>query len=167
MQDLVDSMGINRASMYTTFGNKRDLFDLSFDTYCASSLDNIRTTLSAPGPALKNLKQLFAFLIETEASHSNYGCFANNAAVELGPHDNPIAEKVRAFWQGVENAIKSCLDSAVSNGELPPDIDSENLARFINAQMQGLSVMRKAGVNVQSIKQSVQQLFSLLGNARS
>ena len=47
MQDLVDTMGINRASIYSTYGDKRTLFIQALthydDTYRRALLNQIRT----------------------------------------------------------------------------------------------------------------------------
>ena len=58
MQDLVDHMGINRASMYDTFGNKHALFSRAVDWYATQVLGDIARILEAPGSPLGN-KNLF------------------------------------------------------------------------------------------------------------
>ncbi|MFV2055441.1 MAG: TetR/AcrR family transcriptional regulator [Thiohalomonadales bacterium] len=161
MQDLVAAMGINRASMYTTFGNKRDLFNQAFDCYCAQALENIIAVLQASDAELYNIEQFFVSLTTSQDKRISYGCFANNVAVELGPHDAGLAKKVRVFWQKIQDVLHETLKRAVEKKELAVDTDTESLARLINVTLQGLMAMRKAGVSAQQIQAAVQQLLML------
>ena len=45
MQELVDGMGINRASIYDTFGSKEELFERAFEIYREKNLARIRNFL--------------------------------------------------------------------------------------------------------------------------
>lgn len=162
MQDLVDAMGINRASMYTTFGNKRDLFDQAFDRYCASSSAHFKALLESDAGVFDKLEQLFMLLDSDGNQRMNYGCFVNNAAVELGPHDAVIAKKVRQFWGNIQDLLQQALDRAVANKELASNTDTKNLANLINMTLQGLSVMKKAGVDNTQTRQVVKQFLAML-----
>ena len=162
MQDLVNVMGINRASMYTTFGNKTELFNRAFDNYCAASLDNIKSILRSPGLAVDNLEQFFGVLTSSSDSSISHGCFVNNAAVELGPHDAEIAEKIRLFWTQIQTELEALLERGINQQELAADTDANSLAALLNVVLQGLSAMSKAGVSSKQSQQSVQQLLALL-----
>ena len=55
MQDLVDAMGINRASLYDSFGGKKELFEASMDRYSTWMRDEILRPLRKSRPVRKVL----------------------------------------------------------------------------------------------------------------
>lgn len=50
--DLVEHLGIGRASIYATFGNKHELYLKAVDRYSEGRDPLLLTELSQPGPAL-------------------------------------------------------------------------------------------------------------------
>jgi len=162
IQDLVDAMGISRASMYDTFGNKRDLFLLAFNQYCQSSMETIKSILGAGDAPLSNLKTLLLMMTQRNEEGKHYGCFANNVAIELGPHDAEIAKLVGQFWQQVEDVIGGTLATATRAGQISIDTDIETTAALINSMLQGLVSMSKVGVTNQKQYTIIDQLMTLL-----
>lgn len=162
MQDLVDAMSINRASMYDTFGNKRALFELAFNHYCQNSITAISTQLEKPGSHLDNLKKVTFFMIANQNNQQNHGCFANNVAIELGPHEEAIAQIVREFWQDIEKLFDQRFQLAVQCDELPETMASRDLAYLLNTFIQGAVAKSKVGIAHPQMKRSVDAFFNLL-----
>lgn len=166
MQDLVNHMGINRASMYDTFGNKYELFKQSLDAYCRQSLVNIKQVLEAPGSPLQNILRYYQLLGSSEGVVRHHGCFINNTAVEMGPHKPEIADQIRHHWVEVEALFKSTLDRAVQQGELKSDTDTASLAKLFNTLIQGLAVSSKVQVSSENLATTVRTVFALLQAAQ-
>jgi TetR/AcrR family transcriptional repressor of nem operon len=166
MQELVERMGVNRASMYDTFGNKYDLFKRSLDAYCQQSLVNIKQVLEASGPALQNIVRYFQLLGSSKGIVKHHGCFINNTAVELGPHKPEIADFIRHHWTEVEALFKSTLDRAVEQGELRSDTDTASLARLFNTLIQGLAVSSKVQVSAEYLASVVRTVFTMIKDAQ-
>lgn len=162
MQDLVENMGINRASMYQTYGNKHDLFRAAIDHYIASSLNNLTAQLAQPGPALSNLRNLFVGILDQSLRGEINGCFINNSAVEIAPHNSDMAESIRKFWSQFEDLIANTLRRAIDNSELTKPIDTDKVASLLNTALQGMLVKTKASVTRQSLIQDLELLFTQL-----
>ncbi|NOY71808.1 MAG: TetR/AcrR family transcriptional regulator [Gammaproteobacteria bacterium] len=165
IQDLVDEMGINRASLYQTYGNKHALFTAAIDQYMESSLVQMKQTLEAPGSPLHNLRQSFEYIVDYSLEGLLNGCFINNAAIELGPHDPDIANKVRGFWRQFEALFEKTLIRAIENKELSQNINTEKLATFINSTLQGLIIKTKVSVPKDELINDIDLLFSLISKA--
>ena len=56
--DLLDGMGINRGSMYDTFGDKRALFLAAIDHYRQEVAGQLVEGLFAPGSPLENIRKI-------------------------------------------------------------------------------------------------------------
>lgn len=167
MQELVDYMGINRASMYQTYGNKNALFTAALDRYVSSSLEQLEQTLEAPGSPLGNLYNIFLHFIEEGMQGEKRGCFINNTAIELGPHDPVIAEKIRDFWKVFENLISEVLKRAIEQNELSGHLDTANTASLLNITLQGLVVKTKTGASKQELIDDTDLLFQFIRESRT
>ena len=162
MQDLVEGMGINRASMYQTYGNKHALFIAAIDQYIETSLAEMAQLLDAPGSPLGNLRRLFEHIIEQSLQGKINGCFINNSAVELGPHDPVLAERVRCFWNQFEALFNRTLIRAIADNELGRNADTEKLATLLNSTLQGLVIKTKTRIARESLFTDMDVLFSLI-----
>ena len=162
MQDLVNAMGINRASLYQTYGNKQALYLASLERYAAQILNHITGLLDKPGTPLTNLRDLFMHIIEQSLEGNMQGCLINNTAVELGPHDAKLAEKIRDIWVQFEDLFATRLQQAVDQRELPADTDPHQLARVLNTHLQGVMVKTKTDSGKTELVSTVDALFDLI-----
>ncbi len=95
MQDLVDCAGVNRASLYATFDDKRSLFLEALKHYDNAVRQQVLAALEEtfkPREAIRQLFRKFASDLPTEGGA--HGCFLVNTALELAPHDAEIRRLV-------------------------------------------------------------------------
>ncbi|MFI2199902.1 TetR/AcrR family transcriptional regulator [Streptomyces sp. NPDC020192] len=164
MADLVDRLGIGRASLYATFGSKHELYLKALDRYERSGLTRIVRELSQPGPALPAVRALLR-RYAAEASHDELrqsGCLITNTASELAPHDPAATRQVERNWDHVETALHSALTRAQAQDELPADRDPLALARMLLVLMQGLRVVGKASADPARVRDATEQALALL-----
>lgn len=164
MADLVDHLGIGRASIYATFGNKHELYLKALDRYGETQDPRLLDALSKPGPALPAVRQVvrrFADESTAEARRAR-GCFITNTAAELGPHDPEAARRVELSWQHVETLTHAALVRSQGQGELPPDRDPRALARLLLVLMQGMRVVGKTSQDPARVRDAAEQALSLL-----
>ncbi|KPC94747.1 TetR family transcriptional regulator, partial [Streptomyces sp. NRRL F-6602] len=98
MADLVGHLGIGRASIYATFGNKHELYLKALDRYNENRDPGLLGELSRPGPALPAVRAVVRrFAAEAgSGEHRADGCFATTTAAELGTGDPAAARRVEA-----------------------------------------------------------------------
>jgi TetR/AcrR family transcriptional repressor of nem operon len=163
MADLVEHLGIARASIYATFGGKRDLYLKALDRYGELGQLDLLSGLSQPGPALPAVRELVTrYATEAANDSERRGCFVVNTAVELAPRDPAATRRVQASWDYVETALTAALMRAEAQGELAPDKDPQALARCLLVFMQGLRVMGKAETEPERLHGATAQALSLL-----
>jgi TetR/AcrR family transcriptional repressor of nem operon len=145
VQDLVEATGVNRASMYNTFGNKQRLFLAAVDRYVSQVSAARLERLRAPGSARVALEDYFeAMLTFAQDDGPRLGCLLTNSAVEVAPHDARIAASLRASLGAVEDALFEVIQRGQAQGEFPADKDARALARFLLGVIQGLRVLMRA-----------------------
>jgi TetR/AcrR family transcriptional repressor of nem operon len=164
MSDLVAHLGIGRASIYATFGNKHELYLKALDRYDRTGLPPILRELSQPGPALPAVRTLVRrYAAEAaDARERLNGCMITNAASELAPHDRATARHVERNWDQLETVLHSALVRAQAQGELPAGRDPLALARMLLVLLQGLRVVGKASPDPARVRDAAEQALALL-----
>ncbi|MFE2515281.1 TetR/AcrR family transcriptional regulator [Streptomyces mirabilis] len=164
MTDLVEHLGVGRASIYATFGNKHELYLKALDRYQQARNPQLLRELSQPGPALPAVRAVvrrFATEATTEARRLS-GCFVTNTAAELAPHDTAAARRVEHNWDHLETLLHSALVRAQAQDELPADRNPLALARMLLVLMQGLRVVGKASADPARVQDAAEQALTLL-----
>ncbi|MFJ4337667.1 TetR/AcrR family transcriptional regulator [Streptomyces sp. NPDC088915] len=164
MAELVEHLGVGRASIYATFGSKHELYLKALDRYAETQDPRIVEELSAPGPALPGVRALVRrFAAEATADEGRLnGCFVTNSAAELGPHDAAVARRVELSWEQLETLLHAALVRARAGGELPADRDPRALARMLLVLMQGIRVVGKASSDPARVGDAAEQALALL-----
>ncbi|MER6462972.1 TetR/AcrR family transcriptional regulator [Streptomyces sp. NPDC001288] len=164
MADLVEHLGIGRASLYATFGSKHDLYLKALERYQEDRLPPLLRDLSRPGPALPAVRALIRqYAAESAADELRLrGCLVTNTAAELAPHDPAAARSVERDWDRVETGLHMALARAVAQDELPADRDPLALARTLLVLLQGLRVVGKASTDPGRVRDAAEQVLTLL-----
>lgn len=146
IQDLVAAAGINRASMYATFGDKRQLFIAVLGHYLAHVNGERLAILSRPGSTLAAIGAFFeAIIIASLGEERQLGCLITNALTEVAPGDPEIGAKLRASLERIERAFTQAVRRGQEAGEIPRDKNPRSLARFLVGLAQGLRVLARSG----------------------
>jgi AcrR family transcriptional regulator len=135
-------MGINRVSMYATFGNKEALFVKAMERFTQASGDHLESCLaagSAHGAVEKLLREAVAKFTNLEGPGV---CFLTQRAPDASERTRRFVERKRAC---VELGLQRRFDRAVQDGELPSTVDAGALARFYSVTVQGLALQAQHG----------------------
>jgi TetR/AcrR family transcriptional regulator, transcriptional repressor for nem operon len=161
--DLVEHLGIARASIYATFGGKHDLYLKALERYQGARDPGIVTMLSQPGPVLPAIRALLEdYASESLHDQRRRGCMGVNAAVELMSRDPQVARRVESSWNTMETMLAAALTRARAQGELPADKDPAALARFLLVVLQGMRVFGRADPNPDRLRDAAAQAFAAL-----
>lgn len=145
MQDLVDELGINRGSIYGTFGSKHELFVTALTRYCELVPQPLLDALADDGPLIPRLRAALVGLVDADlADPDRKGCLLINAAMETLPGDTDTAELFARTTEAIRVGFETALRRALADGELPRSVDPRDAAAFLLTTLQGLRVMAKA-----------------------
>jgi TetR/AcrR family transcriptional repressor of nem operon len=144
VQDLLHEMGINRGSLYDTFGDKHTLFLAAIDRYYDRALAGTIASLEAPGPARDAIERTVREMAECAGGDAlRRGCLMTNSAVELAPHCSETAERVARYYRDTEEAFERTVARARAEGDVARALDDRTLARVLTCGLQGLQVYAK------------------------
>lgn len=144
--NLTQAMGINPPSLYSTFGDKRALFQEVVETYgrtfgafTTRALEQERDTRTAFERLLRE-----AAITYTDPLHPA-GCLIINATTNISAKDDDIAEAMRDVRNAGFRAFVERISGDIVNGKLPAHTDANTLARFYACVVQGMSHQARDG----------------------
>ena len=158
IQDLVKNLGINRASLYDTYGDKEGLFKRCLKTYRDDVMIIVQETIESENTAKMGINALFRWFIESLTNDKEKkGCFICNTYVELLPSakKNEISQllnETKDFWI---NMLFDLLKKGVSNNEIKKETDLETTAHAIYASMIGVTILSKTNTNTKTLEQTL------------
>jgi TetR/AcrR family transcriptional repressor of nem operon len=155
IQDLVDATGINRGSLYPTFGDKQGLFLAVLDHYSERIARPTMAELNDPDPRRAIEAMLQSIIRRTSDPRWPRGCLNTNTSLECPGAGDEIGRKIAEGLGQQESAIYQVLRRAQTEGVLDPKQDARALARFFVGVAQGLNVVNKAAPDPTILKDMV------------
>ncbi len=144
IQDLVESMGIHRGSLYAAFRDKQGLFLTVLDRYRKVVVRKLLDLLESDPSGKAAIGKFFAAVVEHVLTGGPLrGCLVTNSAVERGLSDPETAKKVRFCLRQLEDGFYGTLQRAQGTGEIDQGRDLRALSRYLTSSLQGLLVIGK------------------------
>lgn len=163
VQDLVSHLGINRASLYDTFGDKEQLFKKSFALYRKSNMEGLIQFFDRQPNVKNGFSKLFDFaiqesILDTEAK----GCFVVNTTTELIPNDKSLVKVIEENKRDFENIFYEYLKKGKDKGQLKTKQDLRSLASLLFMLYNGIKVVSKIKPQKQELKNSIDLALTLI-----
>jgi AcrR family transcriptional regulator len=148
LDDLSEAMGINRPSLYGTFGDKRDLFLKAYVRY-RQEMNAAFAVAFVPGLSLRQtLEKVYAIAIDIYLSGENgpRGCFTVMTATSEAMSDPEIRGLVQKALDTGQRTLAKRLEAAVADGELSPNANIPVLAQIAAGAFDTLAIRARARV---------------------
>jgi TetR/AcrR family transcriptional repressor of nem operon len=143
-QNLADSIGIGKGSLYHTFGSKHELFLKSLQRYADSSLTDLQAAMDGPEPIRERVRRMLQAFVDADLDDPRRcGCLIVNSVAELHQRDDPATRFLGRSLENSESVIRTALIAAQAAGEIPADRDPIALAGLVQATMVGLRLLVK------------------------
>ena len=144
IQDLVDHLGINRFSLYDTFGDKHKLFMAACERFEALMEEERISDLENEESGIKGIREFFFKVagFDSEGIHPQ-GCLLTNSITERAIHDEEVREWSQSFLLRLENAFFQAITKARRAGEISTTNNPRDLARYLTCLTQGINVIVK------------------------
>ena len=164
VEDLVQSTGIGRGSLYDTYSDKHSLYLAALNRYIASVKAQTTALLDQGGTLQETLERLFqAQLDSLLGDPAHRGCFLVNASLEMALHDAEVDKIVQSTYQELEEGLYRLLIKAQVAGELTWKDDPHQLARFLVATLVGIRVLARVQKNRRVLEDVVKTALSVFG----
>lgn len=168
LNEIAQSAGLTRASLYNCFGSKEALFQEAMALYDQQSPDASFGKLRE-GQSVG--QALFDFFDETckqrAGDDTPKGCLAANCINELGAIETKLGQKVQGDFKRKKATIRQMLDRAKARGEIPPGSDCAGLADLMMTFMVGLSTFSKTRPTETEMRRLCELFLNQMGFTRS
>lgn len=154
LQDLLGEMSIGSGSLYAAFGSKDKLYARALERYCSVYTHGFAERLEDATDVRAAVRSVLLEMVEADIADPERGCLVVNATTERGD-DPATADRVAAALRLLESALAGALERAKARGELSPDKDPAELARFLTTFVQGLRVVGKARLGRSFVEDAV------------
>lgn len=164
IQDLVDSMGINRGSLYGTYGDKRELFLAALHRYDETIRRQTLADLEKKFKPRQAIRGLFeAFAEPASGQRPARGCFLTNCALELAPHDVEVRKIIANAQKQTEAFFERMIKKGKASGEIAKEIRAINAARGLLASLLGMIVLTRSRPEKALIRSIIDDAMNQLG----
>jgi AcrR family transcriptional regulator len=147
LSDLTAAMGINRPSIYATFGNKEALFRKALDRYNARMTGFTAEALKEPTARAVAERLMVGTADLLSCPENPKGCLMVQGALACGDEADPIRKELISRRATGEAALRERFERAKVEGDLPAGADPADLARYVVAVMHGMSVQSAGGAS--------------------
>lgn len=147
--DLTEAMGIGSPSLYAAFGSKDALYAEALryygERYRALVWGNFSTAATARDAVLSLLLDSAAALTGSLVDIP-HGCMVTLSAVGNEGHSD-LGDMVRSARAITLERLKTRLELARAEGEIPASVDLHALARFVQTLQNGMSILARDGAS--------------------
>jgi len=163
MQNLVTAIGLNRGSIYDTYGSKRDLFISALNLYDTQYRKAMFDKFRASNRPIETLRKLCDIKIaEALDDDLNRGCFLTNTALELSSHDDVISEIVSNSQLDIEDFFHELIVKGQAQNEIPDHIDPVKTSQHMLATFIGFAVLSKSRPEKELLEGIAEQLMQCI-----
>jgi TetR/AcrR family transcriptional repressor of nem operon len=146
VRDLADAMEIGGASLYNTYGDKRELFTRSLERYANRSMRERIARLETRHHPKEAIKGFLAEIIDRSLEDPDRkGCLLVNSALDVAPHDAEIGKVVACYLDEIRAFFRRCLSAARETGDIPRKIDVEIVSGHLLGVLLGIRVLARTG----------------------
>jgi AcrR family transcriptional regulator len=152
LDTLTGAMGISRPSLYAAFGDKEGLFRKALDRYAEGPSSFARDALKEP-TARGVVERLLMGAVKMQADpNTPPGCLMVHGALACGEGTDSIRHELNSRRAADEAALRRRLVRAKAEGDLPPDANAADLARYVLTVVRGMAVQAAGGAKLQELR---------------
>ncbi len=163
LSDLTDAMGINRSSLYSSFGDKQELYRRVLDRYASGPASFMYCALEA-ATAREVVSTIFEGSVKALSDpHNPRGCLTVQGALACGSESRSVQLETVEFRRRAEEMLVRRLQRAQKEGDLRRNSDPAGIAKFVVTVVNGLSVQAANGASAKEMKRVTEMAMRGLG----
>jgi AcrR family transcriptional regulator len=151
ISNLESATGLNRSSLYNTFGSKSELFKLSIDyyveRYSLASLEGLRNGSQGIADLEKYFNTMSMYIVKLLGK----GCFMVNSMAAMNSAQPNIKAHVKKHVVGFLDAIRQTLRRAADRGEISAETIDQKAATILSMVI-GVNLLVRSRQDIQVIK---------------
>ncbi|WP_381562136.1 TetR/AcrR family transcriptional regulator [Streptomyces eurythermus] len=165
IQDIVTATGLNRSSLYATFGGKQELYLAALKRYVELRSRPKYRRLAEDDRGLPAVADFFEGLIAARCSgeYAGWGCMAVNAQAGTEYGDLEVRALLERHHQDLRDALRAALVAAEERGQLAPGVDPGTTADVLALLAYGVNLRSRAGADARALRATVTSALDSIG----
>jgi AcrR family transcriptional regulator len=160
--DLTEAMGINRPSLYAAFGDKQQLFFKAMGRYVEGPAAYLGAALAEP-TARGVIEALLRGSLKMLSDPRNpRGCMSIQSALACGTDSESVKNALLEWRKQGEAAVRKRMKRAQAEGDLPKDVNTDDLTRYVAMLLNGLGVQAANGASKAEMTRVVEMALRTL-----
>ena len=145
LKDLTSALGVTPSSIYSAFGDKKNLFFEAVNLYLGGDGALQGMLSEAPTARIAVQTMLDGAAVAFTAEHKPKGCLLASAALSCSESALDVRQSLGAIRREMETHVRNRIAMGIKQHELPSDTDVEALAGMTMAVIQGMSTLARDG----------------------
>ena len=163
MQDLVDATGLNRSSLYNSFGSKMELFEEALKQYQQDSGQIFDRARKQNRSAIETIGLIFLYVMdEIKNDPQQKGCMVINCATELGNQDLQLKGLLDANQNKMVAIFEELVINGQQDGSIRRDESSKKLAHYLVSSFQGFRITGMNTTDPVILKSIIQNILKTI-----
>ena len=155
---LVKYTGVQRQSLYNSFGDKDGLFLAVLKRYEAHSAAEL-AALRTPEATLSDVRRYMERVLGIQSARGCGACLLVQTAYGTQIRNARVRRVVMSGASAVRAGFVGAIERAVRRGELPERTHVEQYAAYLYAVLNGLSALRRTGGSDEQVAAVLNQVF--------
>ena len=161
IQDLCEATGLQRQSLYNTFGDKHALFVKTLERYAVHAAASLEA-LASPEATLLDIRRYIEGVLAMHRRDRTGACMHVKTSFGPSAADAQIREVLGATADDIRAAFARVIRKAMKAGALPKTAKPDVLAAYLYAVLHGTSALAGTG-QVRAESAVLDHAFATLG----
>lgn len=163
MQDLVDATGLNRSSIYNSFGSKMELYHVVLKKYQTDSGGLFEKAQSKNRNAIETIGLIFLYALEDIlGDEERKGCMLINCYTEMGNQDIQLRTLLEANNERLLGIFKDLVEQGQKDSSIRNNEESRLLAHYLVNAFQGFRVTGMNTTEPKILKSIIQNILKTI-----
>ncbi|SFK64258.1 TetR/AcrR family transcriptional regulator [Methylophaga sulfidovorans] len=167
LSNLTERMGINKPSLYNTFGNKEALFIQATKLYCDNKINSLSALLADKTIPLKQrLKNYMMSVLSVQCeSEPAKGCYVVQCQSEVasGEIPNEASQLLMHAGEAVKDLLISTLSDDQESKALGLDKEAKQKALCLSATLRGTATLARSGYSKDELEYVIDHSLKGIG----
>ena len=162
LDDIMQSTGLGKGSLYGAYGSKQEMYLLAFTDYCDWAVADLEERLR--GDDAGAIVRLRAYIQAAAKGGANArrGCMLAKGTAEVAGRFPDVDKIIERTFKAMEREIVRCVRQAQSAGDIAADRDARTIGVTLLAVVRGMGSLAQAGTSSASLSLAAQGALGLL-----
>lgn len=162
MDMLTTTLGVEKPSVYASFGSKQQLYLEALAQYRHLVIDTVQGALNEAPNARAGLDRTIRQLMARGSRAQRKGCFATNSALERADDDPEAQALVRDTFAALTLLFRKAIQRGQADGTVRSDWSAEVLAQYLVNGIEGARILERTKASNRAMDEVAALTMSVL-----